>query len=101
LHAQGERARLRAQMSRGKWASETWALKGARACGDGRTTHGRGARPRRGRGREVRDWVSRVGPRGRERMSACARELASIGRPHRAVRERGREGEKGRAGWRQ
>jgi hypothetical protein len=39
------------------------------------------------------------GPRGRERMSACARKLALTGRPHRAVR--GREGEKGRAGGRQ
>jgi hypothetical protein len=84
LRAQGERARLRVQMSRGKWASEAWALKGARACGDGQKMHGRGARPR-----------------GRERMSAYARELAPIGRPHRAVREGEREGEKGRAGWRQ
>jgi hypothetical protein len=27
---EGEGARLRIQMSRGKWASEAWALKGAR-----------------------------------------------------------------------
>jgi hypothetical protein len=28
LRAQGERARLRVQMCRGKWASRAWALKG-------------------------------------------------------------------------
>jgi hypothetical protein len=43
----GERARLRAQVSRGKWASGARGSKGARACGGGHRT--------RGRGREVRD----------------------------------------------
>jgi hypothetical protein len=46
MRAQGERedegARLRAQMSRGEWASGVRALKGARACGGGRETRGRG-----------------------------------------------------------
>ena len=39
---EGEGARLRAQMSRGKWASRVRALKGARACGGGRGMRGRG-----------------------------------------------------------
>jgi hypothetical protein len=39
---EGEGARLRAQMRRGKWASGVWALKGTRACGGGRGTRGRG-----------------------------------------------------------
>jgi hypothetical protein len=46
MHAHGERegegARLRAQMSRGEWASRVRALKGARACGGGEKTRGRG-----------------------------------------------------------
>jgi hypothetical protein len=42
MRAQGESAWLRAQMSRGKWASGARALKGARACGDGRGVRGRG-----------------------------------------------------------
>jgi hypothetical protein len=42
MRVQGEDARLRVQMSRGKWASGVRALKGSRACGDGWKMHGRG-----------------------------------------------------------
>jgi hypothetical protein len=58
MRAQGERegegARLRAQMSRGKWVSGVRALKGVRACGGGRETRGYG-RVHGGSAREVRD----------------------------------------------
>jgi hypothetical protein len=40
--SEGEGARLRVQMSRGKWASGMRALKGIGASEDGRETRGRG-----------------------------------------------------------
>jgi hypothetical protein len=54
---EGEGARLRAQMSRGKWESRVQALKGARACGGGRGMRGRGRVHGRGMG-------ERLGKRG-------------------------------------
>jgi hypothetical protein len=38
----GERVRLRAQVSKGKWASGAQGSKGARTCGDGRRSSGCG-----------------------------------------------------------
>jgi hypothetical protein len=70
---ESESARLRAQMSRGEWASRVRALKGSRACGGGREMCNMGASTAGVRGQEVRDegpdgW----GPRGRERGRARA-----------------------------
>jgi hypothetical protein len=46
LHAQsergGKRVRLRAQVSKGNWASGVWGSKGARMCGGGRRSSGHG-----------------------------------------------------------
>ena len=67
LRAQGERARLRAQMSRGKWASGVRALKGrGRAEVVGKRADV-GASTTGVRGQEVRDGGSDgLGPRGSE-----------------------------------
>jgi hypothetical protein len=64
--------------------------KGARACGGGRGLRGRGRVHGGGLGGRLGTGSDGWGPRGRERMSACARGSALIGRPHRATR--GREG---------
>jgi hypothetical protein len=75
-HAQGERGgervRLRAQVSGGKWASGVRGSKGARMCGGGQRTSGRGHVHDEGRGREVGDGL-RGGVRGTKRAGACAR----------------------------
>jgi hypothetical protein len=54
----GERVRLRAQLSRGKWASGARGSKGARTCGGGRRTRGRGCVHGEGRGWEVGDGLT-------------------------------------------
>jgi hypothetical protein len=91
----GERARQRAQMSRGNWASGARALKGPRACCGGRKTRRCGHVHDGGVGRRLGMGSDGWGSRGRERVSTCVRGSAPTGRPHRAAR--GREGEKGRA----
>jgi hypothetical protein len=80
MRAQGERegegARLKAQMSRGKWASVIRALKGSRACGGGRKRRGRG----RVHGGRLGTGPDGWGPRTSERGRACARrETAPTG----------------------
>jgi hypothetical protein len=79
---------------------------GARACGGGRRTRGRGHVHSEGRGREVRDGLTggvrdayreRERERERERASTCEIETTPTGRPHTAAR--GREEEKRCAGW--
>jgi hypothetical protein len=88
-------------VSRGKWASEARGSKGARACGGGRRTRGRG----RVHGGDVGGRLGTTdgwGPRDREREreSECSRrETTPTGLIHRAaggrdVRERagGRSG---------
>jgi hypothetical protein len=75
--AQGERGGegvwLRAQVSRGKWASGTRGSKGARTRGGGRRTRGRGRVHGEGRGREVGDERT-GGVRGTQRERARVRE---------------------------
>jgi hypothetical protein len=77
--AQGERGGegvwLRAQVSRGKWASGTRGSKGTRTRGGGRRTRGRGRIHGEGRGREVGDELT-GGVHGTEREGARARGTA-------------------------
>jgi hypothetical protein len=70
----GERAQLRAQMSRGKWASGAWGLKGlerAEVAGEREVV---GASTLGECGREVRDveGADGWGSRGIEKERACA-----------------------------
>jgi hypothetical protein len=69
----GERARLRAQVSRGKVGEWGTRSKGARTCGGGPRMRGRGRVHGEGRGREVRDGLT-GGVRGTERERARVRE---------------------------
>jgi hypothetical protein len=97
MHMQGDRegegAWLRAQMSRGKWASGVRALKGsghAEVAGkhaDMGASTARVHRPRLGTGSD--GW----GPRGSERGRSCAlKETAPTNRPHwQRAEERERE----------
>jgi hypothetical protein len=75
--------------------------KGARACGGGRRTHGRGCVHGEGRGREVRDGLT-GGVRGTEREQARVREKQrrQVGPIEQREGEREREEEKRCAGWR-
>jgi hypothetical protein len=86
----GERVRLRAQVSGGKWASGARGSKGARTCGDGRRTRGRGGIHDEGRGREVGDGLT-DGLRRTEGESGCAgaRKGADRTSPLCSGRERG------------
>jgi hypothetical protein len=84
-------------VSRGEVGERGTGSKGARACEGGRRTRGRGRVHSRGRGREVRDGLM-GGVREAERASACEKETAPTGWPHRA--SRGREEKKRCVGWR-
>jgi hypothetical protein len=104
MHAQGERSRLRAQMSRGKWASGVRALKGARASEGSRGMRGRGRI--HGGGEKLGKWRGLTGgvqgkregihkraiktnengpPGSGERMGASARGSVSTGLAHQAA----------------
>jgi hypothetical protein len=63
----GERTRLRAQMSKRKWASGARALKGPRACDGGRKTRGRGRVHGGGVGGRLGMGSNGWGPWGREK----------------------------------
>jgi hypothetical protein len=83
-------------VSGGRWASRAQGSKGARTCGGGRESRGRGASTVGGRGREVEDELTGgVGETEREageRARGRHRQAWPTGQ-----RERG---ERGRAGWR-
>jgi hypothetical protein len=73
---------------------------GARACGGGRRTRGRGHVPGEGRGREVRDGLTggvRDAYRERESEHVRKRNDADRSAPHSSERERGREEVRGLA----
>jgi hypothetical protein len=91
----GERVRLRAQVSGGKWESGARGSKVARSCGGGRRTHGRGRVHGEGRGQEVGDGLI-GGLRGTERESG--RTGTEKGADRTGPRGNGRE--RGSAGWR-
>jgi hypothetical protein len=93
---EGERVRLRAQVSGGRWASGARGSKGARTCGGGRRSRGRGRVD--GGGLWAGGWgrADRWGRRDRE-SGARARGTMPTNLAHGAARERERE--RGRAGW--
>jgi hypothetical protein len=85
-------------MSRGKWASRVWALKGRGRAEVARKRTDVGASTAGVRGREVRDggsdgWGSRASERGRAR---ARRKLRRQPGPPSSGRERGGERERGR-----
>jgi hypothetical protein len=74
---EGERVRLRVQVSGARWASGARGSKGARTCGGGRRSRGRGCAHDGDRGQEVGDELTGgVGGIERERV---ARGLAPTG----------------------
>jgi hypothetical protein len=94
---EGERVRLRVQVSGGRCASGARGSKGVRTCGGGRRSRGRGRL--HGGGTWAGGWgrADRWGQRDREReWRVCERNGADKPRP----RGNEREKERGRAGWR-
>jgi hypothetical protein len=96
---EGEKVRLRAQVSGGRWASSAQGSKGAGTCGGGRRSRGRGRV--HGGGSWARGWgqADRWGWRGKERERRACERTASISLAHGAARERGREGARVGACW--
>ena len=89
---EGERVRLRAQVSGGRWASATRGSKGVGTCGGGRRSHGRGRV--HGGGLWAGGWgrADRWGRWDRERSGRMCERTAPTSLAHRAARGRGREG---------
>jgi hypothetical protein len=92
---EGERVRLRAQVSWGRWASRARGSKGEGTCGGGRRSRGRGHV--HGGGSWVGGWgAERWGRRDRERSGrTCERNGADRPGP----RGNEIEEERGRTGW--
>jgi hypothetical protein len=89
---EGERVRLRVQVSRGRWASRARGSKGARTCGGGRRSRGRGRVHCGGHWREVGDELTGGVGRTERESRACGRGTAPTNLAHGAARER--EGER-------